>query len=159
MPMRLATAAECDAITALVRAAYSGYVPRIGREPAPMVADYAALIAAGRVQVLEEADALLGVLVLIPGPDALLLENIAVTPAMQGRGVGRMLLGVVEAEARRRGLPAVRLYTNAAMVENIALYRRVGYVETGRDEQDGFRRVFMTKWLDAAEEGGPTSAT
>ena len=31
------------------------------------------------------------------------------------------------------------------MTENIALYRRLGFVETGRGREAGYDRVFMTK--------------
>ena len=31
------------------------------------------------------------------------------------------------------------------MVENIALYQRIGYAEVERREDEGFRRVFMRK--------------
>jgi hypothetical protein len=33
------------------------------------------------------------------------------------------------------------------MVENIAFYTRLGYCETARRTDDGFRRVFMEKQL------------
>jgi hypothetical protein len=39
----------------------------------------------------------------------------------------------------------MRLYTHQTMTENIALYARTGWVETGRGEQDGFARVFFKK--------------
>jgi ribosomal protein S18 acetylase RimI-like enzyme len=75
------------------------------------------------------------------------LENLAVRPSWQGRGVGSRLLALTEDEARRQGLAEIRLYTNEAMTENIAYYPRHGYVETHRAEQDGFRRVFFSKRL------------
>ncbi len=46
------------------------------------------------------------------------------------------------------GLPEVSLYTNEAMVENLRLYPRLGFVETGRRVEDGYRRVFFRKSLD-----------
>lgn len=36
------------------------------------------------------------------------------------------------------------------MIENIALYGRAGFIETGRGEQNGYARVFMVKRLDDA---------
>lgn len=47
--------------------------------------------------------------------------------------------------AAARGLNEVRLYTNAAMTENLTYYPRHGYRETHRATQDGYRRVFFTK--------------
>lgn len=144
--IRLATDADLAAIERLVAEAYSAWIPRIGRRPAPMDDDYGALIAAGQVHVAG-ADTVLGLLVLIPEPDTLLLDNIAVAPSAQGQGIGRLLLGFAENEAKRLALPAIRLYTNEKMTENIALYLRHGFVETHRARQAGHNRVFMRKAL------------
>jgi DNA-binding MarR family transcriptional regulator len=47
----------------------------------------------------------------------------------RGLGVGRRLLGALEERARDAGAPAVRLETNRALTEAIALYRSTGYRE------------------------------
>ena len=49
--IRPAGQADRTAVESIVRAAYSVYVGRMGREPGPMSADYASLIEAGRVHV------------------------------------------------------------------------------------------------------------
>jgi ribosomal protein S18 acetylase RimI-like enzyme len=72
---------------------------------------------------------------------------VAVDPADRGGGVGARLLALAEEQARSLGLAEIRLYTNAAMTENLACYPRHGYAETGRGEQDGFQRVFFSKRL------------
>jgi ribosomal protein S18 acetylase RimI-like enzyme len=136
---------EADWARALVRRAYALYVPRMGKEPAPMLADYGALIEADEVQVLEDAGKLVALIVLRPDEDALFVENIAVDPAAQRKGHGRALLAFAELEARRLGLGAIRLYTNAAMTENLAYYPRLGFRETDRREEDGYSRVFFEK--------------
>jgi ribosomal protein S18 acetylase RimI-like enzyme len=110
-----------------------------------MTADYAALVEAGEVRVATDDDLVVGVLVVRPVAGALHLENVAVAPEAQGRGIGRLLVQRAEEEARELGLPAVELYTNARMTENLELYPRLGYVETGRRSEDGFDRVFFTK--------------
>ncbi len=56
-----------------------------------------------------------------------------------------------ETEARRRGYDHIRLYTHVLMTENIAIYRRAGYVETHRIAEKGFDRVYMTKNLQQRE--------
>ncbi|MER7276481.1 GNAT family N-acetyltransferase [Dactylosporangium sp. NPDC000244] len=141
-----ATAADAAVTEAVVAAAFAGYVPRIGRPPAPMTADYPALIAAGHVWLGADPDPV-GVLVLVPMPDHLLLDTVAVHPAAQGRGVGAALLRFAEERARALGLPEIRLYTNAAMHENLAYYPRRGYRETRRATEAGFHRVYYTKEL------------
>ena len=68
-------------ITAIAHAAYIKYVPRIGREPPPMLADFAAEIAAGHVVVIEVARAVEGYLISWPKMEAYFIDNIAVDPA------------------------------------------------------------------------------
>ena len=110
-----------------------------------MLDDYAALVAANAVWVLETAGTIAGVIVLHAEPDHLLVDKVAVAPSHAGHGLGRQLLEFAEAEARRLGLRELRLYTNVLMHENIAMYARAGWIETGRGEQAGFHRVFMRK--------------
>ena len=135
-------------VEAIVQDAYGIYIERIGKPPGPMLDDYARLIADGAVSVLEDADAAIAaIIVLLAKPDHLLLDNIAVRPDRQGQGLGRQLIGFAEAEARRLGFTELRLYTHETMTENIALYTRLGFVETGRGHEAGYDRVFMTKRL------------
>jgi GNAT superfamily N-acetyltransferase len=144
--IRLARPEDRETVEAIVREAYSIYIARIGKPPGPMLDDYAALIAAGAVSILEGADGVIAaIIVLLPKLDHLLLDNIAVRPDRQGQGFGRQLIAFAGAEARRLGHAELRLYTHATMIENIALYTRLGFVETGRGHEDGYDRVFMTK--------------
>ena len=150
--LTLATAADVGAIRAVVDAAYSKWIPLIGRKPLPMTADYEALVAAGNVRVLKEGSAIVGVLVLVDESDHLLLDNVCVAPPRQGQGIGLRLLAFAEDEARRRGFSEIRLFTNVTFTENIALYLRHGYEETHRAGQDGFERCFMRKSLPAERD-------
>jgi ribosomal protein S18 acetylase RimI-like enzyme len=146
--IRPACATDVAAIARIVEEAYSPYIARMaGRRPGPMDDDYPARVAEGAVWVLERDDIVAGILVLLPGRDHLLLDNVAVAPAHKGHGLGRQLVAFAEAEARRRGLDELRLYTHVTMTENQALYRRVGFEETHRAEQAGLQRVFMRKQL------------
>ena len=145
--LRLATRDDLAGVEAIVRAAYGHYVVRIGREPGPMRDDYAALIRDARVHVAEREGRVQGVLVLIPQDDAMLLDNVAVAPAAQGTGLGRLMLDFAERAALEAGYRAIKLYTNEAMTENIALYTRLGYAATHRGEENGLRRVYMRKSL------------
>lgn len=83
--------------------------------------DYAARIRECRVDLIEQDGEIVGVIVLIPDKTSLLIENIAVDPAHQGCGIGRELLAHAETVASRLGVPELRLYTNAAMTENLDL--------------------------------------
>lgn len=145
--LRRATSDDAAAIRALVREAYGHYVARIGREPIPMTADYDHAVRAHQVWLLDGPEGLRAVLELKPEADSLLIVNVAVARRAQGSGIGRKLMSFAEGEARRQGFTSVTLYTNEKMTENIALYTRLGYVETERRAVGALRRVFMRKDL------------
>jgi ribosomal protein S18 acetylase RimI-like enzyme len=148
LTIRPAVPADTATIVAVVGSAYALYTPRIGRRPAPVNADYPGLIRAAEVWVaVDAADKPVGVLVMRPARGSLFIENVAVDPAHQRHGIGRLLLSFAEQHCRELGLPAVTLYTNARMTENLRYYPSLGYVETGRRQHEGFDRVFYRKSL------------
>lgn len=147
MNFRLARSTDLTGIETCARDAYALYVPRIGREPAPMIADFAAQITEGIVHVLEKDDDIVGFVVFYPRDDHMHLENVAVRQTAQGSGLGAQLLDFVEAQARIQKLAAVELYTNEKMTENIPYYVKHGYVEVARRSEDGFARVYFRKEL------------
>jgi ribosomal protein S18 acetylase RimI-like enzyme len=149
MLVRRADGADVPLLGAIVERAYAPYVQRIGRRPAPMDDDYETKTRTGEVFVADDG-AVAGLIVLVEHADHLLVENVAVDPARQGTGVGRMLLAYAESHAVERGLRELRLYTNEAMTENLALYPRLGYREVDRRVEEGFRRVYYSKRLPAA---------
>lgn len=127
--------------------AYRLYVDRLGKEPAPMTSDYDAIATSGEALLARHEDHLYGMLVYRLEADGLLVENIAVHPHVQGSGMGSALLAEAERISRRNGKSWVRLYTNEAMIENLAFYPRRGYGETGRMTEDGFSRVYFAKQI------------
>jgi len=143
--IRGAAADDVARIGAIAHAAYALYVPRIGREPAPMVADFAAEVAANRVVVIAAAGSVRGYMIAWPEPDAYFIDNIAVDPESQGDGLGRRLIDHAAAQAEKLKLPALRLYTNVLMTENQSMYAHIGFVETHRVVEKGFHRVYM-RW-------------
>src|SRR6267143_2083463 len=145
--IRAATAADVPAIADIVDQAYRHYIARMGNPPGPMLDDYAARVSEGAVWVLKERAVIAAIIVLLPAPNYLLLDNIAVSPARQGLGLGRRLLAFAEAEALRRGYAEIRLYTHQTMVENQRLYASIGYEETERGTEAGYDRVFTRKQL------------
>ena len=103
MTIRPARLEEAETVRALVDEAYGHYVARIGQKPGPMNDDYRRRVAAGQTWVLIDEDEIAGLAVLEEQADHLLLDNVAVRPAAQGRGYGRALIAFAEAEAARRG--------------------------------------------------------
>ena len=131
---------------ALTRAAYAKWIALINREPLPMTADYDRAVAAHLIDLWEEGGELLALIEVIPAEDHLLIENIAVRPDQQGRGIGGRLLDHAEGLARSLGLDEIRLYTNAAFAGNLAFYARRGYQEYRRSTViPGSITVYMKK--------------
>ena len=145
--MRAARADEAEAVGALVAAAFARHIAAVGGRPMPMDDDHAARIAKGQQYVIDadEPGTLAASIVLVEEDGYLVVNNVAVAPDRQRRGHGRALLSFAEGEARRRGLPEVRLHTHARMADNLIMYPRLGYVESGRERQGGFDRVLFVK--------------
>jgi GNAT superfamily N-acetyltransferase len=143
------SAAAGDAVTAaeVVKNAFSPYIVRMGRPPAPMLLDFPAIIAAGQVWVAELDQQLAGVLVQYETEQGFYIDTVAVIPALQGRGVGRALLEFAEGEALRRGFGSLYLCTNVKMTENQVLYPKIGYVEYEHKHDQGYDRIFYRKEL------------
>ncbi len=71
--LRRAGPADASAIRTLTRAAYAKWVPVIGREPKPMVADYDEAVRRHLIDLLYMGGALVALIEIIPGPDHLLI--------------------------------------------------------------------------------------
>ncbi len=75
--MRRANIGDVSAIGDLTRAAYAKWVPVIGREPMPMVADYDHAVRHHLVDLLHVGGELAALIEMIPGDEHLLIENVA----------------------------------------------------------------------------------
>ena len=70
----------------------------------------------------------------MPEDDCMTIANVAVHPEFQGQGLGRGLLELGEAEAKRLGYSELCLATHLLLAENLSLYTHLGWSETGRDQ-------------------------
>jgi N-acetylglutamate synthase-like GNAT family acetyltransferase len=153
--IRPATAADAPTIAALVDRAYEPYLSRMDRTPAPMLDDYVKLVADGVVTVFEDGGQVRGVLVAWVDGDSFYVDNLAVDPDVQGKGVGRALLGVADELGRGAGCQRLWLYTNAVMSENLEYYARHGFTEFDRRVDQGYARVFFERALIDSSPTGP----
>jgi N-acetylglutamate synthase-like GNAT family acetyltransferase len=150
--MRRATPADAKAVRDLTRAAYANWIPLIGREPKPMTANYARAVIDHIIDLYEENDLPVALIEVIPQPSYLLIENIAVLPSQQGKGLGEFLLNHAEIIARALHLSELQLYTNAAFVSNIEFYARRGFHEFRREPfPAGGITVHMKKMIGPAK--------
>ncbi len=143
--IRVAEPHEAGAIAAIVMAAYAKWVPLIGREPMPMQVDYDKAVREHRFDLAVEAGTIVGLIETVPHPDHLWIDNVAVAPAAQGRGIGRMLLAFTEERAIAAGYPELRLVTNGAFESNVALYTRLGFVVNRIEDFRNGKAVYMRK--------------
>ena len=143
--LRRAIAADLPAIRALIDAAYATYLARMSKPPAPMFRDYGPSVEAGTTWIT--GSPITAVLTLYFRDEHVYVENVAVDPSAQGRGLGRALMTFAEEEAARRGFTRMALVTHEAMTENQAIYTRLGYIEVERRAEDGYRRIYMEKRL------------
>jgi ribosomal protein S18 acetylase RimI-like enzyme len=146
LELRRATVDDAEAIRRLTRAAYAKWVTSAGHEPKPMRADYDAAVRAHRFDLLSQAGELVALIETVDEGDVLLVENVAVAPGAQGRGLGTRLLALADEIARSEGKARVRLYTNQLWTENIRLYQRLGYrIDREEPVAPGLVRVHMSK--------------
>ena len=145
--VRPAKPEDAAGIAACVCEAYVHYIERIGKQPGPMLEDYSEVIRQFQVHVAVAGGKIVGAIVLRITDEGFYVDNVAVRPTVKGTGVGRLLLEVAEAEARRQAYEAIYLATHELMTENRALYSRVGYVEYDHRVVNGYPRVFFRKAL------------
>ncbi|TPM15633.1 GNAT family N-acetyltransferase [Mesorhizobium sp. B2-3-6] len=151
MKIRKALAPDVTAVMTLTTDAYAPYTALLGAPPIPVTEDYAPRIERGEAWLLESGGDLAGLIVLERHEDHAMIFSVAVAPGFQGKGFGIALLKHADQQARLWGVPEVRLYTNAKMERNIALYLAYGYRETGRRPnpyRPGWVLVDMAKPVD-----------
>jgi ribosomal protein S18 acetylase RimI-like enzyme len=143
MSLVAATAADVDAIVALVESAFRGEASRAGWTTEADLLDgrrtgpdeIAAIVAdPGQVILLERdaAGALLASVNLRRDGDRAWLGMLAVRPTLQGSGTGRRMVEGAEAFARAHwGARVMRMKVIVQRAELIAWYERRGYRLTG----------------------------
>jgi DNA-binding MarR family transcriptional regulator/GNAT superfamily N-acetyltransferase len=140
------------------RLALRAYVEELDRrfdggvDVAAMLADSgAALAPPDGVFLVAQADgapvACGGVTRLAPGVGE--LKRMWVAPELRGAGLGARILRRLEQEAARLGHTVVRLDTNSALVEAIAMYERSGYLPIARYNDNPYARHWFEKRLGA----------
>lgn len=93
----------------------------------------------------------LGCVGLKGGADWAEIKRLWVAPEARGMGLARRLMAAAEDAARHLGIGLLRLDTNSALPEAIALYRATGWVEIDRFNDDPYPDHFFEKRLSAQE--------
>lgn len=64
------------------------------------------------------------------------IKRMRVTPELQGKGIGRWFLGILEDRIRSSGVPIIEVSTTSEQEGALRLYSGSGYIETGRRVED-----------------------
>ena len=75
------------------------------------------------------------------------IKRMWIAPEARGLGLARRLLAALEARALEAGLTRVRLDTNRALGEAQSLYRKAGYRETARYNDNVYADFWFEKVL------------
>jgi ribosomal protein S18 acetylase RimI-like enzyme len=140
--LRAATLADASKILATIAAAFEQYrgklVPPSGAFGETAEAIAAELAKDAGAIVAERNGEMLGCVMTYEVEGDLYFGRLAVVPAARSTGLARRLIDAVEADARRRGLPGVRLGVRVALTDNQRLFHSLGYREISREAHPGF---------------------
>ncbi|MHA6642274.1 bifunctional helix-turn-helix transcriptional regulator/GNAT family N-acetyltransferase [Mesorhizobium sp. A623] len=75
------------------------------------------------------------------------IKRMWISPASRGQGVASRLLGELDKIAKKAGFKKLRLDTNRALTEAQALYRRQGFIETARYNDNPYADFWFEKDL------------
>ncbi|MGJ8618072.1 MAG: GNAT family N-acetyltransferase [Sulfitobacter sp.] len=138
--VRRAIADDAESLAACIRAAYARYsdltLPDVAGGMVQEIAEH-------QVWVFEAGGEVVGGIALGKDEGRAHLRNIAVHPDHGGKGIGSALIKTAIAACRADGVRSIVLATHVGMPENVALYRHLGWVETGREND----KVYMSRMI------------
>lgn len=139
--IRVATAADADAIADLIRRAFADQ-PRPTDPPSSALNETAATILAhlgrGGGAVLERDGRVVGAVMWELEDDALYISRVSVDPDYRRQGIARALVDEAEREARRRGLVRMTLGVRLELEENRQLFRSCGFEDLEFRRHEGY---------------------
>jgi ribosomal protein S18 acetylase RimI-like enzyme len=136
---RLADATRIEELHALVQATLGALAidpPSSVRKET--VADFAARFGREIVLVADAGEGLIGGMFCAPQHDALYVGRLAVAPGWRRRGVASALIDAAKNEARAAGARRITLKVRIALPDNVALFRRHGFVITAQETHAGY---------------------
>ena len=138
---RRATPRDSQGISDLLLEAFgefkSEYTPGAFDYTTPGVEIVCGRFEEGPIWVAIDGDVMAGTVSGLPEPDRFYIRSMAVKPGMQGRGIGKKLLDLLEGHARELGFEKLYLYTTFVLPAAHRLYEKNGFYilrETPPDE-------------------------
>ena len=152
--IRSASKEEAPLLADLIVAAFSPYRARLVPESGALAetpTTIAQQMAGGTRGAIAEVDAVpAGCVLFKPEDDDVYLSRLAVLPDHRHRGMARLLIAHVEAQARALGARTVSLGVRVSLPDNQRLFLACGYREISRSAHPGFTEptsIEMRKWL------------
>ena len=144
MFFRRAKLEDHEIIKVIALKAYQKYVERMGKEPAPMRPVFEK---EDEVFVCEKDKQIVAFAIIVKINDQIILDNIAVDPAYQNKGIGNNFIEFIEQYLIKQGVNKYQLYTNEKMFENIDWYQKIGFKIFKKVTEKGFKRIYFEKKL------------
>jgi predicted N-acetyltransferase YhbS len=139
--LRPATAADGEAIAALLHEAFAPYEGKLAPRPGALSetgAGIAAALAKGAGIVAEAGGLLAGCVLWRPEGDGFYLGRLAVKPDWQRRGIACALVGSVVEAARETRIPHITLNVRILLPDNIAFFESLGFTRIDARAHPGF---------------------
>ena len=102
----------------------------------------------GQLFEIRDADALIGVAVLVADADTVEIWNIALPEEQRGRGSGRRAIELIAGRCREQGASRLTVGTSDCSLGTIAFYRKVGF------RFAGVRKGYFDDYAVAVVENG-----
>jgi len=147
MKIRQAHAEDAEVLRLIAQKAFSHYVACMGKQPAPMLANFDYHLRFDRCMIAEMNSLPVGYAILQFSDAEPLMDTLAVLPEYQRQGVGRRLMQESERVIREKGFSSYQLYSNIHMTETINWYLKCGFQKQKQITEDGFERVYLRKPL------------
>jgi len=152
--LRMAQIEDSTAIADLLREAFEefrfGYTDEAFREVTPPVEVIEKRFDEGPIWVAQSFGRIIGTVSTLPEPEWLYIRSMAVSPGIQGLGIGKRLLSEVEDFALNEGFEKLFLYTTHFSLPAIRLYEKLGFYvvrETTAEEWFGTPGLAMEKLI------------
>lgn len=116
----------------------------------PSIVAMSAYLSLAEIYVMQQDQQVIGTYVLLAkDPEELEIKNIAVNPAYQGKGFGKILLQDAAQRARANGFKRISIGTGNSSIAQLYLYQRQGFEITAVKKD-----YFMTHYQEPIYENG-----
>ena len=144
MTTRIATIEDIDKINSLVNSAYRGESSKLGWTTEADLLGGVRTTEASLAQMIKQENSVIllaeknavaqACVYLQQQGNVLYLGMLTVSPALQGQGIGALLMEAAEQRARALVCELIRMTVITVRAELIAYYQRKGFVDTGKRE-------------------------